>query len=676
MHADLTIVTSPPGTGKSQVVTDLLINVVWNGKKALFSSKNNKAVDIVDARINGLCRRPVLLRIGSNEYASRLAEIIEGLLSVSNKTNNNSDFLFYSKIYNEKLNILTSLTAEKDKLIELRNSLDDQEGKYCSVRHIIDKISILPNDVDCLALEGISKDLLSKFDKTRKENNDFFSKLAWSFVKKDKFIQFANIINEYNDYANKFGWSTINVNSDRKDLVYTVKNLDFFLEAIKIAKSYKDSLKISRDFQTVEKLDKDIWLNKSEQADVAYKLWQTWLTCQTASFSPYEREELSNFVAAIKLAKDIDFSKAPALRKRFLRSLDLMTKYLQCWAVTSLSAKSRVPFTPGLFDYVIIDEASQCDIASILPLLYRAKKAVIIGDSKQLQHISQISRYQDLAYIEKYNVPTAWSYSQNSLYGLAEGKVSQKNIIQLKDHFRSCSDIIGFSNEYFYDGSLRTATKYNSLKIPNNEKSGIRWINVIGKTIRPKSGSAYNDEEITAVIIELKRLVDNEYGGSIGVTTPFKNQARRIMEILDNKHHQLLVDLIKNHEFAVDTVHKFQGDERDIMIFSPVISQEAQNSTLGFLNSTGNLFNVAITRARAMLIIIGNLDYCGSCEVDYLKKFVKYYRELDTPKPVPPPKPLGRIYPVVVILNKFPNGKNFSILYYMMPELKYFHNIL
>lgn len=317
LHADLTIVTGPPGTGKSQVVTDLLINIIWNGKKALFSSKNNKAVDIVDARINGLCRRPVLLRIGSNEYASRLADIVEGLLSVSNNTNNNSDFLFYSKIYNEKLNILTSLTAEKNRLIELRNNLDDQESKYCSVRHIIDKISILPNDVDCLALEGITKELLSKFDKTRKENNDFFSKLAWSFVKKDKLKQFANIINEYNDYANKFGWSTINVNSDRKDLVYTIKNLDFFLEAIKIAKSYKVSLKISRDFQTLEKLDKDIWLNKSEQADVAYKLWQTWLTCQTASFSPYEREELSNFVAAIKLAKDIDFSKAPALRKRF-----------------------------------------------------------------------------------------------------------------------------------------------------------------------------------------------------------------------------------------------------------------------------------------------------------------------------------------------------------------------
>ncbi|HBL49255.1 MAG TPA: hypothetical protein DDZ65_03295, partial [Firmicutes bacterium] len=52
LRSELTIVTGPPGTGKSQVVTDLLVNIAWNGKSALFSSKNNKAVDVVDARVN------------------------------------------------------------------------------------------------------------------------------------------------------------------------------------------------------------------------------------------------------------------------------------------------------------------------------------------------------------------------------------------------------------------------------------------------------------------------------------------------------------------------------------------------------------------------------------------------------------------------------------------------
>ncbi|HCA29500.1 MAG TPA: hypothetical protein DEP23_08025, partial [Ruminococcaceae bacterium] len=88
---------------------------------------------------------------------------------------------------------------------------------------------------------------------------------------------------------------------------------------------------------------------------------------------------MSNFVAAMKLAGDVDLSSNPELKKQFSKMSKQMTKYLQCWAVTSLSAKSRVPFEAGVFDYVIIDEASQCDIASILPLLYRAKRAVIIG---------------------------------------------------------------------------------------------------------------------------------------------------------------------------------------------------------------------------------------------------------------------------------------------------------
>ena len=65
LSSKLTVVTGPPGTGKSQVVTNLLINAAWQGKKVLFASKNNKAVDVVETRVNSLGNRPVLLRLGS-----------------------------------------------------------------------------------------------------------------------------------------------------------------------------------------------------------------------------------------------------------------------------------------------------------------------------------------------------------------------------------------------------------------------------------------------------------------------------------------------------------------------------------------------------------------------------------------------------------------------------------
>ena len=69
-----------------------------------------------------------------------------------------------------------------------------------------------------------------------------------------------------------------------------------------------------------------------------------------------------------------------------------MSHLFPCWAVTSLAARGRVPFTAGHFDLVVIDEASQCDIASALPLLFRAKRSVIIGDPQQLRHITALTR--------------------------------------------------------------------------------------------------------------------------------------------------------------------------------------------------------------------------------------------------------------------------------------------
>jgi len=81
LSATHTVVTGPPGTGKSQVVTNLLVNAAWRGMKVLFASKNNKAVDVVEARVNGLGNRPVLLRLGNKEYQGKLAAYLAAMLS-------------------------------------------------------------------------------------------------------------------------------------------------------------------------------------------------------------------------------------------------------------------------------------------------------------------------------------------------------------------------------------------------------------------------------------------------------------------------------------------------------------------------------------------------------------------------------------------------------------------
>ncbi|MEN9763143.1 MAG: hypothetical protein RI906_2969, partial [Pseudomonadota bacterium] len=81
-------------------------------------------------------------------------------------------------------------------------------------------------------------------------------------------------------------------------------------------------------------------------------------------------------------------------------------------------------------------------------------------------------------------------------------------------------------------------------------------------------------------------------------------------------------------ELLVDTVHRFQGDERDVMIFSPVVSHGITPGALGFLRSNGNLFNVAITRARGLLHVVGDRNAASACGVDYLEKFASYVNRL------------------------------------------------
>jgi very-short-patch-repair endonuclease len=87
--------------------------------------------------------------------------------------------------------------------------------------------------------------------------------------------------------------------------------------------------------------------------------------------------------------------------------------------------------------------------------------------------------------------------------------------------------------------------------------------------------------------------------------------------------------VLPGHEFLVDTVHKFQGDERDLMIFSPVVSDGISPGAISFLKNNGNLFNVAITRARAQLVVVGDRAAATDSSVDYLSRFAAYALQLD-----------------------------------------------
>jgi len=136
--------------------------------------------------------------------------------------------------------------------------------------------------------------------------------------------------------------------------------------------------------------------------------------------------------------------------------------------------------------------------------------------------------------------------------------------------------------------------------------------------------------------------------GTVGVVTPFHAQAQLLQSLIQSSKE--LKSVAPRAELLVDTVHKFQGDERDVMLFSPVVSRSISPGALGFLRSNGNLFNVAITRARGLLHVVGDRSVAASCGVDYLEGFVKYISTLDiarNPVDVRAPVTVSAEYPSV-----------------------------
>jgi very-short-patch-repair endonuclease len=174
---------------------------------------------------------------------------------------------------------------------------------------------------------------------------------------------------------------------------------------------------------------------------------------------------------------------------------------------------------------------------------------------------------------------------------------------------------------------------------------------VPGRTRRPRSGSAVNEAEAEAVVAELSRLlIEQQYAGTVGVVTPFKAQARVIRDLAYK--NSVLADLLNRAEFESDTADSFQGDEKDVILFSPVAAPGISDGAARFLNRERNRFNVAVTRARASLIVVGDRATARAGNIEYLTALVDYIDNLGVKKPEPKKSPLdhGHQFPAHINL--------------------------
>ena len=626
LHAPLTIVTGPPGTGKSQVVANLIVNLAHKGKNAIFSSKNNKAVDVVEQRTNALGERPIMIRLGGNCDFSQIADYLRRLLRAPQPTPaQQQEFNSAKQQYERLLSDKARIIKQQEQVIQYSNQLTRTDLEIANIKKKWNGWLNICNPKMEKRFACQLKELSQSWEASHKEKQSFWTKLIWIFIKKDRRRIFESSLISYNSLLKEIMRQEIDAEQFDDCLLSKQEGI---LKEYRQLCEYKTKLEQYNDGPTFEQLDVQLSDIKKKLSSAAKVLWNKWLVTCAPQIQDHYRQQISSFLANLQLNEGNIVSTQLAYEYKTIERI--LTQLMPICAVTSLSARGRLPFVSGCYDLVIIDEASQCDIASMIPLLFRAKRAVIIGDPNQLKHITTMTRQQDRELVAKQNIDYCFSYCVHSLFDLAISVGHQNDLVHLRDHHRSHADIIEFSNKEFYNGLLRVATDYSRLKFPYDSNKSVVWKDIVGETIRPQAGSAYNQAEINGVIEQLKNLIDNHYMGTIGVVTPFKRQADFITYYLKENHQNLYGELVKNHEFIAATAHKFQGDERDVIIFSPVVSNGSPLGTLNFLNGTPNLFNVAITRARASLIVVGNKSYCQNSNIHYLTSFANYTASLKT----------------------------------------------
>jgi very-short-patch-repair endonuclease len=633
----LTVVTGPPGTGKSQVVSTLLINAAKLGLRVLFASKNNKAVDVVEARVNALGPRPILLRLGGGHYQENLLQYLTTLLASRSTAEDAEDYREAEQAYLSVTTKIRNLKQRAEKVVRLRNEVDGAEREAEHLRNDLGE--------DCFARFGSldSEDLVRQAKllgvasgRASRDKQSFLLRLFWFAVRDSRLTTLRGSAGAARSALEAVGIlvpPAPTVETDVPAWVDVAERLHRRSEYVRVVSAYFKLLQQLTGGDHLENLTSELAQLKEDCAIKSMRVWDAWLRLAPSRLNSEERNALGEFGAVLRLIAQGNEQGHRAGRQvfaRYYRLFPRLVSQLPCWAVTSLSARGRVPLEAGFFDLLVVDEASQCDIASLLPLLFRTRAAVIIGDPMQLRHISAIPRRRDRDLLQQNGLADThlnWAFSENSAFDLASPLASADDIVMLRDHHRSHSDIIGFSDQHFYEGRLRVATNYDRLRrLPLNGPA-VRWINVQGHVTRPGS-SALNEAEAQAVVKELVRIVlEQGYQGSIGVVTPFRAQVSRIRDII-HTHPQANL-LLTSGELLVDTVYRFQGDERDLILFSPVVSHGISRGAVHWLRKTANQFNVAITRARAALVIVGDLSAAEDSDIQHLSAFAAYVSHLD-----------------------------------------------
>ena len=545
LSSQISIIEGPPGTGKTQTILNIIANIVTNGKTVMVVSNNNPATDNVFEKLQKYGYGYIAAQMGSSENKTDF---------IKNKQTPYPDFSDFPIIENdhlfnlgirETIDKLKSLFKKKNRLAELNTIISELtlEQKY-----FLDYYNSSFEDTNVFKKDRFSSDALIRL---------------WTELQQIRELSKEPGLFKRLKYKFKYGFTSIKaLSSNSEDMIANIKKL-YYEHKLYELKNEADSI-------TNE-------LNNNDMNELMKKLGEESQT----KFRSKLREKYNNGTPRRRF--DENYWKDPY---GFLREYPVLL---------STTFSSRSCFKDIMYDYVIVDEASQVDLTCGVLAMSCAKNIVIVGDLKQLPNVVTPKDRMILSKLSQDNdIPDKYRCEEQSLLSSACEVFADAPRTLLREHYRCHPKIINFCNKKFYNDQLIIMTA------DNGENDVLKaHITAAGNHARGR----YNQRQID----EIKQVILPELASNdVGIIAPYNAQTNALTNALSD-------------QIPIYTVHKFQGRENDDIIISTVDNEISE------FTDDPNMLNVAVSRAKKRLrIVVSDNENNKNTNIGELVRYIQY----------------------------------------------------
>jgi hypothetical protein len=659
----VTAVQGPPGSGKTTLILHVIaqqvvrraLSIIEEGKDinnlTIVSSTNNRAVENVIERLNeDLAKGFFYLNGGSKQIIEQAGgaqeQLQEALLYLKKNEFNDSTYQSLAlRIKQLKKNLLTQESnyhqLRKQRYIDETQQQEIEQDTKTLQQQLVDLRSAKSQFEQRAAELSRYEDLPEKtykqiqfqFNIARQELPEgtppwWLRWFYWLLGKTERQILAKTLLRCQDAIQQTFGTAfEITPPTDRKDLYRQSQFIEQELYNLQDLRTVQDRLRSTAEsISTVNKTCKELLKNLEdikkrlavpledfygnfhtqyhEQHRELFDLSHQFLTQEALRQKNTVEVGLSVY-AEVLYGNDRTIHPKAGGRiseklEEQLRALSLLFPVITC---TLLSIRNMLPWVGECVDRVIVDESGMIPIHQTFPLLVRARKAIIVGDPLQIEPIidqskQTLKQYFQKAFIEQgLTQEDYYRYSPNEIesattYHRAAGSNGESGDtgrgIRLLEHYRCQPNIIEYCDRIANYGLITKTEPKASLLGPN----------LIAYHVEGRIVGRENQEEVSAVREVIQHLIKHNYTlGDIGVISAFRAQADALKKALSKEFPEL--------KDAIGTIHTFQGSERRVIILSTKVCRS--QDTVTWISRRPNLLNVAVSRAKELFILVGNL---------------------------------------------------------------------